>query len=188
MRKIILIFVVMLMAMVIKAEVSEELKAQAQEYATLLEKEDWMIVPRQAEFPKTIKFMDMREDCNFFISQNNNLSIRIDFMGTRVTHALSEEQLFWLAQENAELWHMLEVAPPFFTAECTPVSKSVRISKNCKTVTMELSCNVTDSNFRDYNSIPSFTIRVDVKSGTAQIVCRGMHYDERFDGNIYRIQ
>lgn len=178
----------MLMVNTANAEVDETLKAKAEEYSTILEKGNWILVPRQANFPKTITFMDMREDLNYFKFINDTLDVRIDFMGTRVTHALSEEQLFWLAEENADLLYLLETAPPFFQSQCTAIKKNVRISKNCKTVTMEVSCRTNDKNFNDYNSIPSFTIRVDVKSGTAQITCRGMRYDETFEGLFYKVE
>lgn len=188
MKKIFFILIAILMTNVARAEVSEDLKKQADEYAAMLEKDNWMLVPRQANFPKTISFMDMREDTNYFRLLDDKLDIQLDFAGTRVRHALSEEQLFWLAEENAELFYLLETAPPFFTATCSPTKKEVRISKNCKTVTMDLNCNLLETNFRDYNSMPSFTVRVDVKTGTAQITCHGMHYDESFDGNIYLVK
>lgn len=164
------------------------LKEQAQEYATLLEKGDWMVIPNRANFPKTITFLDMREDINYFRKVGDTLDIRLDLMGARVSHALTDEQVLWLIQDNAELGNMLQYAPPFYKADCTVKSKEVKISKNNKYVTLELRCQINNTNFRDFNSIPYFTIRIDVKAGTAQVTCSGMHYNESYDGPIYQVQ
>lgn len=165
--------------------VDPSLKKTAEYYASLLESGNWVLVPTQANFPRTITFNDLIKDANYFRCIDGKLKIRTDFTGSRVTHALSDEQVYALAAENAVLYGFITVPPPVFFAEATVDRKEVKVSKKYKSVTLQLHCTMNSSNWDDFNALPRFTVFVDTRTGEAMINCMGMRYNESYRGLIY---
>ncbi|MCQ2239804.1 MAG: hypothetical protein MJZ73_11305 [Bacteroidaceae bacterium] len=165
--------------------VDPDLKKTAEYYQQLFESGNWVLVPTQANYPRTITFNDLNKESNYFRCIDGKLHIRTDFTGSRVTHALSDEQVYALAAESAELYGFITVPPPIFMAEATVDKKEVRVSKKYKSVTLQLHCTMNSSNWDDFNAMPRFTVFIDTRTGDALITCMGMRYNESYRGTIF---
>lgn len=189
MRKLFSLLFILLMTTAIQARKPDPVLQQAAaKIDSVLQSKHWLFVPREASFPRTITYRNMDEETNYFSVEDDNFSLRFDYTGTYVTHALADEQVMELAYENSKLYGLLEMTAPFFLADGELTNMKVNISRNCQTVTVRVQCMVRNCNESGYNPLASLVIYIDTSSMDATFVFHGLHYDEKYYGTFYAVE
>lgn len=170
-------------------QVTDQEPAQvAQQIVKLLEDKKWMFVPREAKMPYGVTIDNLRSDNNFIQINGDNIDIRFDYDGGNLRHNMSPLQIMRLLEDVGTYYTYFDTLPPIYMARCEISSQKIKVSKNNKMVRASITYRTVETNFNEFGNRYVIDITIDTRDLSTSIICRGMHYEETYYGNIFAIE